>query len=174
MTSHCPHIVLFPFASHSIFSSLHAIYIFFFISHSLKAGLEQVNVPAVCSPQPAVHMCARPEELGVGFGEGGKGEMTSLGQIHFSPPPPPLACVWKYVYVRRLPLPPYNVDEQSQSVRVISKTLNQGWGGRGDNKDVHAVETKKSVKKFIKRRVLITRLARIEASVKILAKLTKP
>ena len=59
-------------------------------------------------------------------------------------------------------------------LRVISTTLNQGWGGMGDNKDVDAVETKKSAKKFIKRQVLITRLARIEGSVKILAKLTKP
>ena len=100
--------------------------------------------------------------------------MTSLGLIHFSPPPPPLACVQKYVCIRRLPLPPYNADEQRQSVHVISTTLNQGWGGRGDNKDVDAVETKKSVKTFIKRQVLITQLARIEASVKILAKLTKP
>ena len=41
-------------------------------------------------------------------------------------------------------------------------------------KTVDAVETKKSAKKFIKRQVLITGLARIEASVKILAKLTKP
>ena len=95
-------------------------------------------------------MCARPEELGLGFGEVGKGEMTLLGPIHFSPPPPPLACVRKCVCVRRLPLPPYNVDEQRRSVRVISTTLNQGWGGRGDNKDVHAVETKKSAKNFIK------------------------
>ena len=125
-TGHCPQIVLFPFASRGIFSSLHAIYIFFFIFPSLKAGLEQANVPAVCSPQRAVHMCARPEELGVGFGEGGKGGMTLLGPIHFSPPPPPLACVRKYVCVRRLPLTPYNVDEQRQSVHVISTTLNQG------------------------------------------------
>ena len=43
-------------------------------------------------------------------------------------------------------LPPYNVDEQRQSVRVISTTLNQGLGGRGANKDVDAVETKKSEK----------------------------
>ena len=112
----------------------------------------------------------------MGFGEGGKGEMTSLGPIHFSPPPPPppLSFERKHVCVRRLPLPPYNVDEQRQSVRVISTTLNQGWGGRRDSKDVDAVETKKSAKKIIKSQVFLTRLARIEASVKILAKLTKP
>ena len=96
--------------------------------------------------------------------------MTSLGPIHFSPPPPPLACVRKYVCVRRLPLPPYNVDEQRQSVACDIYNIEPGVWGRGDNKDVGAVETKKSAKKFAKREVLITRLARIEASVKIFGK----
>ena len=89
MTGHCPQIVLFPFASRSIFSSLLVIYILFFIFHSLKAGLEQANVPAVCSPQPAVLMCARLEELGVGFGEGVRVKWPHWGRFISLPHPLP-------------------------------------------------------------------------------------
>ena len=89
MTGHCPQIVLFPFAPRSVFSSLHVIYIFFFIFHSLKAGLKQANVPAVCSPQPAVLMCARLEELGVGFGEGVRVKWPHWGRFISLPHPLP-------------------------------------------------------------------------------------
>ena len=86
-------------------------------------------------------MC--PEDRGVGFGEGLKGEMISLGPIQFFPPLPlPLACERK-IRLRSETTPPPIQCWWTKSVCVCDiYNIEPGWGERGDSKDVDAFETK--------------------------------